>query len=279
MTRPLRIEYENALYHVTARGNRRDAIFRGDSDRLTWLSILGETCTRFDFDVLAYCQMGNHYHAVIETPRGNLCAGMRYFNGCYSQYFNRRHRLVGHVFQGRYKAIVCQQEEYLLRLSRYVMLNPVRAHMVNLPEHWAWSSYRATMGFATAPAWLYIDRLLAHFADDPEAFARFVAEGIGEKSPLLDVKDQIMLGDEPFRQQVADATIRGHRFDVGRVQRQVLAAPLHDYFRQHKDPREAMARAYLSLDYTMVEIASYARVSPKTVSRAVKLFQESIRAD
>jgi putative transposase len=105
MTRPLRLEFAGALYHVTARGDRKDVIFRTDSDRLAWLNMLAKVCERFHFVVHSYCQMNNHYHLMIETVEGDLARGMRQLNGAYSQYFNRRHDLVGHVFQGRYKAI------------------------------------------------------------------------------------------------------------------------------------------------------------------------------
>ena len=154
MSRPLRIEHDNACYHVTARGDRRCTIFRTDSDRLTWLALLAETCLRFDFIVLAYCLMGNHYHLVIQTRQGKLSRGMRYLNGNYSQYFNRQHGLVGHVFQGRYHAVLCQANDYLATLARYTVLNPVRAGLVSHPGHWIWSSYAAMVGTIDAPAWL-----------------------------------------------------------------------------------------------------------------------------
>lgn len=127
MTRPLRLEFAGALYHVTSRGDHRGSIYFDDTDRLAWLDVLATVCARFNFVVHSYCQMTNHYHLLIETIDGDLARGMRQLNGAYSQHFNRRHGLVGHVFQGRYKAILVQKESYLMELARYVVLNPMRA--------------------------------------------------------------------------------------------------------------------------------------------------------
>jgi putative transposase len=118
MARPLRLEFAGAVYHVTSRGDRREDIYRDDDDRQAWMGVLSLVCTRFNWVVHAFCQMTNHYHLLVETVDGNLSAGMRQLNGLYTQRFNRRHAQVGHVFQGRYKAILVQKEAYLLELSR-----------------------------------------------------------------------------------------------------------------------------------------------------------------
>jgi putative transposase len=141
MARPIRIEYPGAVYHVTARGNARMDIFVEDAARMGFLEILEDVIKRFNWLYHSYCLMGNHYHLLLETIDGNLSAGMRYINGVYTQYFNHRHDRVGHVFQGRFKAILVEKERYLLELCRYVVLNPVRAGMVKLPEEYGWSSY------------------------------------------------------------------------------------------------------------------------------------------
>ena len=151
MSRPLRIEYPGAVYHVTSRGDARRPIFCDDKDRLLFLEVLASIVSRFHWLCHAYCLMNNHYHLIVETPEGNLSRGMRQLNGVYTQRFNRRHRKPGHVFQGRYKAIVVEKESYLLELCRYVVLNPVRAKAVETPEAWNWSSYRATAGSTDIP--------------------------------------------------------------------------------------------------------------------------------
>ena len=126
MARPLRIEYGGALYHVTSRGDRQELIYEDDEDRRAFLTVLGHVVERFGWVCYAYCLMGNHYHLVVETPKGNLSKGMRQLNGVFTQVSNRRHGKVGHVFQGRYKAILIDKNAYWLEVSRYVVLNPVR---------------------------------------------------------------------------------------------------------------------------------------------------------
>jgi len=277
MNRPLRIELDDALYHVTARGDRRDSIFRSDSDRLVWLSILGETCERFNFVIRAYCQMTNHYHLLLETLSGELARGMRQLNGNYSRYFNRTHGLVGHVFQGRYKAILCQSEPYLQELSRYIELNPVRARMVALPFEWPWSSYRATVGLVDSPPWHCAEPVLMRFgsrqSEARQAYKEFVAAGVGGMSPLAQVSNEMVLGDQEFRASVVGVVPAGNLQEIKRNQRRAIARSLQEYFVVYRDPKEAMARAYLSLGYSMPEIARYARVSVKTVSRAIAAFK------
>jgi REP element-mobilizing transposase RayT len=146
MTRPLRIEYPGAVYHITNRGNDKKAVFKDDQDRETFLKILAFVNKRYHWLCHAYCLMDNHYHLMIETPDGNLSLGMRQLNGVYTQARNKRHGKTGHLFQGRYKAILIQKDTHLLEVCRYVVLNPVRARMVEKPEDWRWSSYQATGG-------------------------------------------------------------------------------------------------------------------------------------
>src|SRR3989338_224765 len=163
MARPLRIEFSGALYHVTSRGDRQEPIYEDNEYRHAYLQILGDVLERFSWLCYAYCLMKNHYHLVIETTEGNLSKGMRHLNGVYTQLSNRRHKRTGHLFQGRYKAVLIDKDSYWLEVSRYVVLNPVRAGMVKGPGGWPWSSYTAPAGAKSAPEWLKVDRLLAHF--------------------------------------------------------------------------------------------------------------------
>jgi REP element-mobilizing transposase RayT len=148
---------------VTARGDRRESIYEDDADREEFLRLLGDVVGLFNWRCHAWCLMTNHYHLVVETPDANLSKGMRQLNGVFTQWSNRRHRRSGHLFQGRFKAVLVDADSYLLELTRYVVLNPVRAHRVNRAGDWPWSSYRATTGDAEAPAWLETDGLLAQF--------------------------------------------------------------------------------------------------------------------
>ncbi len=166
MARPLRIEYAGAIYHVLSRGDRREAIFRRDADRELFLDLLARTCRRTGWQVHAYCLMSNHFHLVVETPRGNLSAGMQWLLGSYTQQFNRRHSLWGHLFGGRYKALLVdgRRGAYLRQVCDYVHLNPVRAGMLRRNEKvhsYRWSScahYLKNKG--KRPAWLRANRLL-----------------------------------------------------------------------------------------------------------------------
>jgi len=157
MARPLRLELENGLYHVTSRGDRREDIYVDDKDRIEWLKIFGASCQRYNWRCHAYCLMDNHCHIVIETAEPNLSRGMRHLNGVYTQAYNRRHNRVGHVFQGRFKGMLVDKDDYLLELSRYVVLNLTRAKMTKTIYAWRWSSYRAMLGKSAVPIWLETD--------------------------------------------------------------------------------------------------------------------------
>lgn len=198
MARPLRLEFPGALYHLTSRGNRQESIFLDDADRRSFLDLLGKEVKQQGWICYAYCLMENHYHLVMETPEPNLVRGMRRLNGVYTQAFNRRHKEVGHVFQGRYKAIVVDRENYLLELCRYVVLNPVRAKVVQRPEGWKWSSYRATVGKIAAPKWLAVEKVVSLFSGKQANYRKFVAEGIAKPSVWKGLKGQIYLGGEGF---------------------------------------------------------------------------------
>lgn len=274
MARPLRLEYAGALYHVTSRGDRREDIYLDDGDRNRWLEVLENVCHRFNWVVHAYCQMSNHYHLLVETVDGNLSRGMRQLNGDYTQSINRSHGLNGHLFQGRYKAILVQKEAYLLELTRYVVLNPVRAGMVELPEQWPWSSYQAMINAAPCPDWLERDWLLGQFSRQRQlavtAYQQFVFEGRGMASPLAQTRHQLLLGDELFVAQYQQETRPEMLREVSKAHRRSLAKPLVEYQALYPHRDEAMARAYYSGAYTMAEIGEHFDVHYMTVSRAVR---------
>ncbi|MEO8298799.1 MAG: transposase [Burkholderiales bacterium] len=287
MSRPLRIEWPGGLYHVTSRGDRREPIVEDDADRGAWVSVLGETCGRFGWRVHAWCLMDNHYHLLLETPDANLSLGMRQLNGVWSQWFNRAHGRVGHVFQGRYKAIMVERQSYLLELARYVVLNPLRAGMVSDLGDYPWSSYRATAGVdaearaaqGTSPAWLETDWLLSQFATSREAAHRayvdFVRAGVGLPSVWQELRSQVFLGGEDFLREMQDQLADDLPLrEVPRLQRRPVSQPLADYCAMHCAglPRnQAMSVAYRSGAYRLREIAQYFGVHEATVSRAARL--------
>ncbi len=280
MARPLRIELAGGLYHVTSRGDRSEDIFFTDDDRHTWLKIFGQVCERFNWVCHAYCQMTNHYHIVVETPEGNLSQGMRQLNGVYTQSVNRTHGRVGHVFQGRFKGILVEKDAYLLELSRYVVLNPVRAGMVTDARDWKWSSYRTTLGEEAAPMWLDTDWVLGQFAADREQaihrYVDFVRAGVGLPSLWGNLKNQIYLGGESFLNGIQPHIPSANDLrEVPRRQRRPMAKPLGQYD-QDGPHYQAMAKAYLSGDYSMKEIADFFDVHYATVSRAVKRLESEM---
>jgi putative transposase len=278
MARPLRLELAGALYHVTSRGDGREDIYLSDNDRLAWLDTLGQVCVRFNWVCHAYCLMSNHYHIVIETPDANLSKGMRQLNGVYTQRFNRVHERVGHVFQGRFKAVIVEKDSYLLELARYVVLNPVRAKLVRQLEQWPWSSFRATCGLAARPAWLQTDFVLSQFGTQRARaigkYVAFVHEGKGLPSVWSALQGQIYLGSEKFIKKMQSVLVKKPGLtEIPRAQRHAWARDLADYARAHERD-EAIAMAFLSGHHTMAAIADHFGVHYTTVSRLVKRYEE-----
>ncbi len=275
MTRPLRIELAGGLYHATSRGDRREDIYFSDEDRLKWLELLGDVCKQFNWRCHAWCQMSNHYHLVIETPEANLAQGMRQLNGVYTQHINRQHQRVGHVFQGRYKAVLVERDAYLLELARYVVLNPVRAGMVSSPGEWPWSSWAEMMGRKAVPDWLETGWLLQQFSKEMqrarEGYEDFVRAGVGLPSVWGELTGQIYLGSEQFiRKMQTGVSDQLENREIPRLQRRPIALPLAHY-QQHYPERDAAIRAaYASGDYTQPQIAKHFGVHYATVSRVVK---------
>ncbi len=227
--------------------------------------------------------MSNHYHILVETVDGHLSRGMRQLNGLYTQRFNRCYGLVGHLFQGRYKAILVQKDAYLLELSRYVVLNPVRAGMVEQPEEWSWSSYRSTVGLVAAPDWLDTDWLLSRYGRQRGAaivaYQQFVMQGRGVRSPLDCVRHQLVLGDDAFVERFRSNLNNNDELgEFSRAHKRVLALSLDEYRQRFQTRDEAMTAAYLSGAYRMAEIASFFGVHYMTVSRAVHKLEKSMRA-
>jgi|GraSoiStandDraft_16_1057320.scaffolds.fasta_scaffold650278_2 putative transposase len=276
MARPLRIEYDGALYHVTSRGNDRKAIFKDDRDRELFLNTLAQVTERFHWICHAYCLMNNHYHLVIETPDGNLSKGMRQLNGVYTQAFNKRHSRVGHVFRGRFKAILVQKDSHFLEVCRYVVLNPVRAKTISHPRQWKWSSYRATAGMVQAHGCLTVDEILSHFgqrkAITHEKYCEFVQAGIDSPSIWADLEAQSLLGVEGFAEGLRHLVTEKQQLrEIPKGQRFVGRPTLEKLFsrrRLGKASRDQLiAEAATHYGYSQMELASFLDLHYSTISR------------
>ncbi len=278
MARPLRIEYPNAVYHVTSRGNARNKIFLSEQDRENFLFVLGSVVKRFNWLCHAYCLMDNHYHLMIETPDANLSRGMRQLNGVYTQKYNWWHSKTGHIFQGRYKSILVEKENYLLKLCRYVVLNPVRADMVHKPAEWKWSSFEATAGLKPVPDYLTVGWILGLFSKNKKEaqkrYRTFVSEGIQQGSPWNELQGQILLGEEGFIDKFKDhLTDREKIKEIPRAQRYVNRPALSKHFSvcEKIDGRNKhIYAAHVKYGYTLKEIADHLDIHYTTVSKIIK---------
>ena len=219
MARPLRIEYPGAFYHVTARGNEQKDIFKSRRDREQFLSYLESAAVRYGAVIHAYCLMSNHYHLLLETPTGNLSQIMRHINGAYTTYFNIKRKRAGHLFQGRYKAILVEADSYATELSRYIHLNPVRVGMVVTPEEYEWSSYRDYIGERNAVEWVKNYFILGYFGkkaeDARKKYRLFVNDLLNRdyESPLMATVASSILGDADFIQEITESHLSDKEVD------------------------------------------------------------------
>lgn len=283
MARPLRIEFPNAVYHVTSRGDRQESIFSNDGDRELFLGIVDRAMARLDAEVFAFCLMGNHFHMVVRTRQPNLSRLMRHINGAYTQGYNHRHAVSGHLFQGRFHAVLVDRDAYLVEVCRYVELNPVRARLVAHPEQWAWSSYRAHVGLQAGHVWLstneLLGQLLGHDILSPEdrhrasaLYAATVLAGIGVDLWKTHLLGEIFLGQADF---VADmqALATQRRMSCAEVAgpHRVDPHPLAHWETPERSRHESFRLAYTKGGLSMGQIARQSGLSLSSVSRLIHL--------
>jgi len=292
MARPLRIEFPGALYHITGRGNASQDIYLDDVDRKRFMSLLGREVEQQRWCCYAFCLMSNHYHLLIETPEGNLVAGMRRLNGHYTQWFNWKHKRVGHLFQGRYKSIVVEHDSYFKELCRYIPLNPVRAGMVKDPVKWAWSSYQSIVSRKTSYEWLDVNAVLAHFGSkkskSQQVYKQFVLDGIGMDSPWKELHGQIWLGGEEFRTKMQDLVNKYSLNDIPITQtqparpekREVIDAVLNEFklsemkLWQRRNQEAFKAVVFLLRRSVNLNLKDVAKISGVSVSRISQIQSE-----
>jgi len=284
MARPLRLELPGAVYHVTSLGNGGQQVFRVPEDSAQFLDILGEACSRFDWACWAYCLLPDRYHLVVETRQATLARGMRQLNGRYTQDFNRRHGVGGHVFQGRYRAVMVESPDFVAAICRDTVRQPLAQGLADDPLAWRWSSHRAVAGRLPpgrpAPDWLAVDALLALHGGDPARYGDDVAAA--DRAAVWDhLRHQVFLGSEAFvaamRERArTEAAGRGNLAEIPKAQWQAPPPPLEIFAAEAASRDEAMVRAYLSGAYSQASIARHFAVHYSTVSRAVRRFEKTL---
>jgi putative transposase len=283
MARPLRIEFEGALYHVTSRGNAGQDAFFSDTDRVRFMDVFGDIVERFRWMCHAYCLMSNHYHLLIETPSANLSRGMRHLNGVYTQSFNRKHKRSGHVFQGRFKSRLVEKESHLLEVARYVVLNPVRVGMVNHPRQWMWSSYSATCGEVATPEFLSVDWLLSQFHTRRKQaileYCRFVKDGVHVRL-WEDLVGGILLGSDSFCERLKPLlTDTELSKEIPRIERTWAQPTLQELFKDvgnDKPTRNAcIHEAIRRHGYTLKQVGEYLGLHYASVSRIARILDDA----
>ena len=296
MARPLRVTYPGAFYHVTSRGNERKDVFKDRRDRVKFLEYFDSATQRYDAVIHAFCLMSNHYHLLIETPSGNLPQIMQHINGAYTTYFNVKHNRSGHLFQGRYKAILVEIDAYANELSRYIHLNPVRAEMVKTPEEYAWSSYQFFIGREKPPEWLNRDFILGYFGNKISAaqkeYRKFVSAKVKKEygSPLDEVVGSTLLGSPDFIAFIKDKFLSDKKIDknLPALKKLVKKASIQEIFDEVESVlgnQPALARSvkmFLCQQYTgekLNDIGAYFGIGESGVSQASRRIREKIGKD
>jgi len=277
MSRPVRIEFPGAVYHLTSKGAAGRTVFTSEADRKLFLNALSMVVERFAWLVHSYVLMDDHYHLAIETPKANLSQGMRQLNGVYTQCFNRAHDQVGPIFQGRFKSILIEKETYLLDVCRYVVLNPVRLNKCSSADKYRWSSCRATAGEIRSPVWLHTDWILANFsrqtAPGQKKYRQYVRQGLGDTSPLSSKTQQVLLGSPEFLKRMQPVlgnqllAKKGPRRAGRRKSLANLFGRIDGKPRSYRN--ELICKAHVDYSYTLAEIGNHLGLHYTTVSKVV----------
>lgn len=272
MPRGPRIQLQGAVYHVMARGNRKAVIFDDDQDRLRFLEVLAESVERYRLRCHSYCLMGNHYHAVVETPDGNLSEAMHFLNGVFTQASNRRHQRTGHLLEGRFSSVPIDNDVYLRNANLYVAWNPVASGLVAHPAEWPWSSYRETAGVDQGPGFLSLDWLDLIFGGNTREESQRRYRNFMSPSPAdTAIGEALVIGAAPFQDAVrAEIGARFHELRVPRAYKALARPTLAEFFGKpltKADRNTLVVRAHVVHGYRLSEIAEHLRVHPNTLSR------------
>ena len=276
MARPLRPEYAGAVYYVSSVGNRGQSVFQNSADGNAWIEVLEGVCRRFECRCFGYCLMSDGYHLVIETPKPNLSKAIRQLNGVYTQRSNRLHDTDGHVFRGRYKSIVVEKEKYLLPLMAHIFLLPLRAGFVKHPNQFKWSTCRYLYGKDEIPGHIDLEWFSEGFSSDTESFDEFLDENLS-RDVISETRKQIYLGDDEFIELVQGRTNKGSSSkDIPKYQVTKPVSSVISSLAQSGHSRdEAIARTYLTGDYTLREVADEVSVHYSVVSKIVSEYEKN----
>lgn len=277
MSRPVRIEFPGASYHVTSKGRDGQTVFNDDEDRGAFLNVVENVVDRFDWLIHSYILMNDHYHLVVEVPGANLSKGMRQLNGVYTQHFNRRHGQEGPIFQGRFKSVLFEKKNYLLPVCRHVVTNPARDDDAANYSSYRWSSYRALSGQVKSPGLLHDADVLKFFSkrekDAQKKYRDYVREGVDIDSPLDNRTNQVLLGSAKFLNEMQPIlqgerlSKRGPRAAKRRRSLNVLFRKVDDKTRPERN--ELIKKAHLDHGYTLMEIGEHLGLHYTTVSKVV----------
>ncbi|MEW6456587.1 MAG: transposase [Acidobacteriota bacterium] len=304
MTRPLRLSFENAVYHVTARGNRKEKIFYSENDKRVFLEKLNETFKKYSFICYSYCLMDNHYHLFIKTPLANITDGMHYLNASYTNWFKAAHKIVGVVFQGRYKSILVDEDNYALELSAYIHLNPLRAGIVKNIEQYKWSSFLEYIGEGMPSVERLDTSFILNQLDDDlkraaEKYKRFILERKNMKNPLENTYKGIVLGSEWFVEKIKEKIVSiGQKREISetRIARsdslmaeeiirkisEVFEIESDEIFRKKNRNIYRHIALYMIKKYSALslnEIGELFEMDYGAVSQAVRRFEDKIKTD
>ena len=276
MARPLRPEYAGAVYYISSVGNRGQSVFQNSADGNAWIEVLEGVCGRFGCRCFGYCLMSDGYHLVIETPNPNLSKAIRQLNGVYTQRSNRLHDTDGHVFRGRYKSIVVQKEKYLLPLMAHVFLLPLRAGFVKHPNQFKWSSCRYLYGKDDVPAYIDLKWFSEGFFSNTDGLNEFLEEN-RSRDVISETRKQVYLGDDEFIELVQEKTKKGSRpRDIPKHQVTKPVSGMINGFTQSGHSRdEAIAKTYLTGDYTLREVADAISVHYSVISKIVNEYEKN----
>ncbi|HJR58876.1 MAG TPA: transposase [Vicinamibacterales bacterium] len=273
MARPLRIHIPGKAYHLFARGDNKAAIFRDDEDCARFLDLLTRVLGRFAVQCLAYCLLWNHFHLLVIPREHSVSRLMHDLNGTYCQWFNRRHKRVGHVLQGRFGSRIVDESDYMLTALRYIAMNPVAGGQVTRPDDWVWSSYRATAGICAAPVFLALDAVWSalHCPDPVAGRARYIAHVAGG-ADSDELQKALLFGDDLLVRQVRPL-VEPHRDTEAFVHAERFAAtrpPLDAILLNADSPwtvKRAARDAFHRYGYTLQEIGDMVGRTPSSISK------------